>query len=54
MRLIELKDRAGKKCHFCGSNKSVKYIVTIPDKFDNKIEVPCCNMCALLNNLVRE
>ena len=54
MKLMDLDWRKDKKCHFCGSKKSVKYSVTILDKFENKIEVPCCNLCAILNNLIQE
>lgn len=54
MKLMDLDCRKDKKCHFCGSKKSVKYSVTILDKFENKIEVPCCNLCAILNNLIQE
>jgi hypothetical protein len=38
------------KCHFCGTNKSVKYAVELHGAIcDNKhLEVCVCNKCALL------
>ena len=33
-------------CHFCGTTKSVKYVVEIIDPIDNKpTQVKCCNRC---------
>ena len=38
------------RCHFCGTNKSVKYAVELHGAIcDNKpLEVCACNRCALL------
>ena len=33
-------------CHFCGTTKSVKYKVDIPNNSEYK-EVDCCNKCVL-------
>lgn len=40
------------RCHFCGSEKSVKYEATIFDSnIDNKkSKICCCNKCALVYN----
>lgn len=48
MKYIENWPNKNLTCHFCGTDKSVKYEVEIKDA-DGKIHsVPCCNMCALL------
>jgi hypothetical protein len=40
------------QCHFCGTNKSVKYAVELHGAVcDNKpLEVCACNRCALLHD----
>lgn len=32
-------------CTFCGTNKSVKYEVTVKDVNGKNCRVPCCNIC---------
>lgn len=38
--IIPVHERHGEKCQFCGSTKSVKYILSDGRK--------CCNKCALI------
>lgn len=38
------------KCHFCGTNLSVKYLVVIKDGNTEK-EVCSCNRCVFLNEV---
>ena len=40
MRIIPIHERDGCRCEFCGSTKSVKYILK-----DGRM---CCNKCALI------
>ena len=44
------------RCHFCGTNKSVKYAVELHGAIcDNKpLEVSVCNKCALLYDKERD
>ena len=44
MKLIPIEQRKNKICHFCGTDKSVKYTINNIDN-ENKIEVCCCNKC---------
>lgn len=49
MKLLPLDERKNIKCHFCGTNKSVKYMVrVVKDRTNAHITVPCCNRCALI------
>lgn len=48
--MIEPEERKGKVCHFCGTEKSVKYTLDIlnynPIIGENEIyTVECCNKC---------
>ena len=38
------------RCHFCGTNLSVKYLVVIKDGNSEK-EVCCCNRCVFQNEV---
>lgn len=38
------------KCYFCGTNMSVKYIVTLKDDIEER-RVFCCNKCVFLNEI---
>lgn len=40
-------------CPFCGSNKSVKYFVTLAIG-EKDVDVPCCNKCALERSKTNE
>lgn len=55
MVMIPIAERYKYRCHFCGTNKSVKYLVDYYVSWMNgkAITVPCCNICVLLyrNNL---
>jgi hypothetical protein len=46
--MIDPQERIKKKCFFCGTRKSVKYIVEFQDKFDLTFHVYCCNKCCIL------
>lgn len=50
MKLIPIEERGKYRCHFCGTNKSVKYVIKIFDPVidDKPVKVTCCNKCALL------
>lgn len=50
MKLIPIEERGKYRCHFCGTNKSVKYVIKIFDPVisDKPAKVTCCNKCALL------
>ena len=50
MKIINMSDRKNCRCYFCGTQKSVKYIVKVFDTgFQNPpTEVYACNRCALL------
>ena len=47
--LIPIADRPKYRCHFCGTNKSVKYITEVYDPvIDSKpTKVCCCNKCII-------
>ena len=53
-RMLGATERNGKRCIFCGKDKSVKYEVNIhnseiaPKPFD----AYCCNRCALQKNIL--
>lgn len=49
MKTINIEQRNKYRCHFCGTTKSVKYIVKIYDPIvdDKPVNVTCCNKCAL-------
>ena len=44
--MIPPKYRQHMHCHFCGTNKSVKYLVEVSE--NNKDLVPACNKCAAI------
>lgn len=52
MKVIPIEKRNKYKCYFCGTTKSVKYIVKINDTIfsDKPSNVCCCNKCALVFN----
>lgn len=55
MKLLPLNERENIKCHFCGTNKSVKYTVkTIEDRSLTHIVVPCCNKCVWIYSFLLE
>ena len=45
LQLIENWQDKSLYCMFCGTNKSVKYLVTITDQKDDRATVCCCNRC---------
>lgn len=49
-KMIEVSKRKNCKCHFCGTDKSVKYLVEIFDPIvaNKTTEVCCCNKCYAL------
>lgn len=48
MKMIPVDERKNYRCHFCGTDLSVKYKIDIPDKYGNQIEVPSCNRCCFV------
>ena len=52
MNVIPIEKRNKCKYYFCGTTKSVKYIVKINDTIfsDKPSNVCCCNKCALVFN----
>jgi transcription elongation factor Elf1 len=48
LKILHPSLRNNKKCFFCGSKKSVRYILDIGKDGEEK-EVICCNICALLH-----
>lgn len=49
LTMIPIEKRENYRCYYCGTNKSVKYIVKVFDPIinNNTISVPCCNKCVL-------
>ena len=47
---INAKKREGKRCFFCNTTTSVKYVmeVTMPSKFVEPVRAYACNKCALV------
>lgn len=45
-------ERKGKRCIFCNTDKSVKYVVEVdmPSKAPAPFRVYSCNMCVLVKN----
>ena len=52
MQLIENWKNKGLYCFYCGSNKSVKYIITITKANGKTASVCSCNKC--IGNLVNK
>ena len=54
--LIPTEKRQNYRCHFCGTNKSVKYVTEIIDPvIDSKpTRVCCCNKCILIGGNANE
>lgn len=52
MKIIPNWQKNRKPCYFCGTHKSVKYMVEtyILELSDEPFEVCACNKCALLND----
>lgn len=58
LQLVSNEERAGRRCFFCNTKRSVKYDVKIEAYICNgndgdgmkDVIVPCCNMCALKHN----
>lgn len=47
--MISPSKRKNLKCHFCGSDQSVKYQAEIPDPITNEPrQISCCNRCYFL------
>ena len=53
MKLISVEDRKGKRCYFCGTDLSVKYLVKVKESNRSKdeVEVYCCNRCVVMRGL---
>jgi len=50
VKLLPIEERSKHSCFFCGTSKSVKYIVELPENKQRDIHsVYCCNLCALKN-----
>ena len=49
LKLISFEDRKNKRCYFCDTEQSVKYIVCIHDPVigPNMHPVYCCNKCVM-------
>lgn len=50
IRLLDMKDRIDQTCYFCGTKKSVKYLVTDAIGDSGQLigeEIACCNKCLL-------
>ena len=48
VRLLDTSERLDQECYFCGTKRSVKYMVNCGISIDRHIiekEVPCCNRC---------
>lgn len=52
LKPISPEERKNAKCYFCGTDKSVKYIVRVfeDDSIEDINHRPCCNKCALMFN----
>lgn len=50
LKVIPTEQQNKFKCYFCGDTRSVKYLVTTI----GRKEVPCCNRCALLREVLIE
>ena len=50
MKLIPMDDRVNKRCYFCGTYRSVKYVVKVNDPVlsEKPTNVYCCNRCAAI------
>lgn len=56
-RIIPFEKRGKYRCHFCLSEKSVKYFVRCfdPCECDTAfVTIPCCNRCALVYGLRKD
>lgn len=49
--MIPHAERENKRCFFCGTNLSVKYLVEVdkPDRAPKPVQVYVCNRCACHN-----
>jgi hypothetical protein len=48
--MIEPAKRKTLRCHFCNTDKSVKYLVEISDPITNQpTQIHCCNKCYALS-----
>lgn len=56
LKLIDPKDRKKCRCHFCGTNLSVKYLVEIYDPVisNEKTFVCVCNKCAAFYKMLAD
>lgn len=50
MKLIPIDDRVNKHCYFCGTDRSVKYVVKVSDPVlsEKPTNVYYCNRCAAI------
>ena len=55
MEIISPEQRKNKHCYFCGTGKSVKYVVEVNDYVldIHPVKVYCCNKCVLSYNKKR-
>lgn len=51
IKMLEHTERQTKRCFFCGTNLSVKYLVEIdkPDRAPKPVQVYVCNSCVYHN-----
>lgn len=57
MKMIPPEDRGKYRCHFCLSDKSVRYMVKCFDPLEDEnkpVTVPCCNRCVLFYGMKNE
>lgn len=51
IKMIPSDKRDSARCYFCGTNKSVKYLVRLKEPMFSKASmlVCCCNKCVAMN-----
>ena len=51
IKIIPSDKRDSARCYFCGTNKSVKYLVRLKEPMLSKASmlVCCCNKCVAMN-----
>jgi hypothetical protein len=51
IKMLNNTERESKRCFFCGTNLSVKYLVEIdkPDRAPQPVRIYVCNLCVYHN-----